>query len=250
MSEERNHVENGDLGGSGDARPRGPDPPELQLPPSLKPFEAALSSLVPRSDRLDRDLIMFRAGQLSVAGRGRRAAWARSALWPAALAAMTTAAAVLLVTLLARPEPPAVERVRIVEAQVASPQRDDAGPAAVDVGHPPGDVEGAPSPPEQSRDDADVRLAIHRPVGQPFDRLSRPRQDGFRVGRMDLEVVDRMLRQGADPWTQVGLPVEGIEQAEAPMPYLERLRTMLDDQARALPAGDRPSSSLESGADS
>ena len=88
-------------------------------------------ALVPRAERLNRDRIMFLAGQASVASKGqpagspettgpqRRAGWA----WPAAFATMTGIAASLLLALAIRPAPQVIERFveRIVTAP-ASPQ--------------------------------------------------------------------------------------------------------------------------------
>jgi hypothetical protein len=114
--------------------------------PDLKAIREALGSLVPRRDRLDRERLMFLAGQASRepneegaadaadghlnatpglfvvsrqialhAGNGRRPhRWG----WPAAFAGMSTVAAGLLVALVLRP-PRVVER--IVEVPVASP---------------------------------------------------------------------------------------------------------------------------------
>jgi hypothetical protein len=84
----------------------------------MKQFEAALAALTPRTDRLDRDRLMFLAGQQSIesarsnlpspigrgtqrvpGGEGKR----RLGTWPAAFAAMTVVAAALLVMLISRP---------------------------------------------------------------------------------------------------------------------------------------------------
>ena len=92
-------------------------------------LEAALGALVPRAERLNRDRIMFLAGQASVAsnrwpaatpgttGPRRRAGWA----WPAAFVTMTGVAASLLVALTIRPAPQVTERIveRIVTAPAA-----------------------------------------------------------------------------------------------------------------------------------
>ena len=88
----------------------------------LNAFEAALAALTPRSDRLNRDRLMFLAGQAS-----HRDTRPRRGSWPAAFVAMTTVAAGLLVALVARP-PQVVERVveRVVEVQVPAAARDAA----------------------------------------------------------------------------------------------------------------------------
>jgi len=80
----------------------------------LSQLEASLAALVPRADRLNRDRLMFLAGQAAAEARlgqvsavpvqpSRRAGW----FWPAATATMTALAASLLVTLAVRPVPQA-----------------------------------------------------------------------------------------------------------------------------------------------
>lgn len=59
------------------------------LKPELAALEAALASLTPQAPRLDRDRLMFQAGQ--AAPRRRAGAW----LWPCATAASLALAAVL-----------------------------------------------------------------------------------------------------------------------------------------------------------
>jgi hypothetical protein len=68
----------------------------------LKSLEARLASLTPRPDRLDRDRLMFLAGQAALVTptTERRSNLA----WPAAFAAMSAVAATLLVMLISRPE--------------------------------------------------------------------------------------------------------------------------------------------------
>lgn len=85
------------------------DQPLWQTPADLKSLESQLGSLAPRSDRLDRERLIFLAGQASAELPSTR--WA----WPASLAAMTAVAATLLVMMLnqpavAPPELPAAER--------------------------------------------------------------------------------------------------------------------------------------------
>ena len=83
-----------------------------ELPADLKAFEARLAALKPRPDRLDRDALLFEAGQAS-AQVGLPYRWA----WPSAFGAMTTLAVVLLTVVLLRPEPqPVVQYVYVEHA--------------------------------------------------------------------------------------------------------------------------------------
>jgi hypothetical protein len=73
----------------------------------LQSFEARLAQLSPRGDRLDRERLIFLAGQASVANEdfGRLppgVAWHSHAGWPAAFATMSAVAATLLVMLIMR----------------------------------------------------------------------------------------------------------------------------------------------------
>ena len=79
--------------------------------PELQAIEAQWSRL-PRADRIDRDRLMFLAGQASVAGRVDQSRPARLAtwFWPASCAGMTAVAAALFAMLVLRPEPQVAER--------------------------------------------------------------------------------------------------------------------------------------------
>ena len=85
---------------------------DFALPPELKAVEAELAGLRPRTDRLQRDRLLYLAGQASLGGPSAR----RTAVpgvhwgWPAAVAAVSAVAATLLVMLLSRPAPQIVER--------------------------------------------------------------------------------------------------------------------------------------------
>jgi hypothetical protein len=93
--------------------------PENLPQPSLTALEQALASLTPAPGRIDRDRLLFRAGQAS-AGRRR---W----LWPAATGVMTSVAATLGFLLLARPAPEPVERVVFI--RIEPPQAPASQPA-------------------------------------------------------------------------------------------------------------------------
>ncbi len=80
-----------------------------ELPRELKSFEARLSGLAPRDDRLDRERLAFLAGQASVIHDSDRltklpGVRLRSRGWPAAFAGMTVVAASLLVALVMQPD--------------------------------------------------------------------------------------------------------------------------------------------------
>ena len=87
-----------------------PDSPE----PELIAIEAALGSLAPARGRLDRDRIMFLAGQASV---GRRSSGRRA--WIAAAAGLALIASVEAALLARRPSPEVVERVVHVREPIA-----------------------------------------------------------------------------------------------------------------------------------
>src|SRR5262245_25108866 len=97
----------------------------------LKSLEARLAMLVPRPDRLDRDRLMFLAGQASIAETmvERTTVFGRNLenrAWPAAFAAMSAIAATLLVILITRPEDivhqplPAATSVRQADPRIAT----------------------------------------------------------------------------------------------------------------------------------
>jgi hypothetical protein len=71
--------------------------------PTLMNLEAALAGLTPRPAALDRDRVMFRAGQ--------RSAERRPLFWPAAAAILALSTGVLSAFLLLRSEPPVIERI-------------------------------------------------------------------------------------------------------------------------------------------
>jgi hypothetical protein len=74
----------------------------------MQTFEARLAQLSPRSDRLDRERLIFLAGQASVSntdfdGAPRARDWRYHPGWPAAFATMSAVAATLLLMLIMRP---------------------------------------------------------------------------------------------------------------------------------------------------
>ena len=77
--------------------PSQPAPGDPARPQALGALEAQLATLRPREDRLDRERLMFLAGQASVAAARQPLSAGRRWAWPVSFGAMTTAAAVLLV---------------------------------------------------------------------------------------------------------------------------------------------------------
>jgi hypothetical protein len=193
----------------------------------MKAVEAELAALRPRDDRLDRERLIFLAGQASVAGRwGRVSGWT----WPASFAGMTAVAATLLVMLLARPEPP----VRIVEVPVEAPPGDVRQPE-VDFGR-HADFPAGPRRPDVQPWPATDALASHRRGLAAVSEMSR-----YRSRTEYLAMVERILAQGADPWAEPHpAQAEGNEPPAGPRPYRQWLKTLLDDQARAEPPRDWP----------
>jgi hypothetical protein len=102
--------------------------------PRLTEVEAALKSLAPAPNRVDRDLVMYRAGQASArtASQGRRA-------WMATAAGLALLATVEAALLACRPGPTVVERVVLVHepAPAAAPRSDIAATTEPLVGMEP-----------------------------------------------------------------------------------------------------------------
>jgi hypothetical protein len=116
------------------------------MPPDLNDLAKALQSLVPEAPRLDRDRLMFRAGQAQV----------RRWHWPALALVTSTVAACLGLVLLLKAPPPPVER--IVYVKVVEPAVSPSPPAVPTPPQPAVDMD-APS----NRDDGrPIRLAYHR----------------------------------------------------------------------------------------
>ena len=109
----------------------------------LADLAAALAGLAPRPPNLDRDRLLFRAGQESAARRGR--------LWPWAAGLLAAVAAGLGVLLVLRPDPQPLERVVYVPVKEEAPhvQPVDMRPAAPAV--PADSDEGAADAAERAR---------------------------------------------------------------------------------------------------
>jgi hypothetical protein len=94
--------------------------PEKIDNPELTALEAALGSLAPLPGQIDRDRLMFRAGQQIA----RRPGW----LWPSATIVLACFSVTLAAILVLRPAPAPVERIVYLPAPEQPP-----GPPAPDV---------------------------------------------------------------------------------------------------------------------
>ena len=214
----------------------------------LKALEADLASLVPRTDRLDRERLMFMAGQESVLARAGRKGTVPFSLrenwdsprenwdsplgrwaWPGAFAVMTAVAATLLVMLLLQPEVPA--EIRFVEAPGPLPDeehiaRDESPPIA-----PPEDRHIEP-PPQRA-----VGPSLLASVGLDWLQLAdrgQPRPEAS-YGRL----LEQMLEGGIDD-RRLPVSVAGPKDAPAPVPYRELRDRLLGEPKRSGPPLRRP----------
>jgi hypothetical protein len=194
---------------------------------NLKPFEAALAALRPRTDRLDgqwRELLAKEAaltaelstlpsgegqgkdcdvlgGHQFVCVRCGSAAPASSVMrhwaWPTAMAGMTTVAAILLILLVVPHNPPAATPV--VVQKPASPSSSE----KVQM--------------------ADFRLATS-------GRTRSPLASG--VGDAPyLRLREQILRDGVESWKpSVSEVVTAVRATEAPLSYKEQLQRLLEQQ--------------------
>ena len=217
--------------GSESAEPLDQHPLNRELPPALKPLEAMLASLSPGADGLDYDLIMFRAGQRSVAGKPRRVSAMRSLAMPGALVATTAVACTLLVMLLARP---VVYRTQTVYVP---------------------SVERSNSDQNNGRVLPEAQLAPDVLVERTWDLPGNDNRDYSRVRAASLEILDWMLQQEVEiQMAPDGVPADAPPQREHrvkdPVPYLQQLKNALDDQWHASVPSDWSNVSLNPGADS
>jgi hypothetical protein len=115
----------------------------------LAALETALAGLAPSPPALNRDRLLFRAGQESVPRRARRWQWATGLL--------AVTAACLGVALVLRPEPPAVVQVVIKDRALPQPPAPGPDPQPVPVRQP-----GPPAPAAEAPDRAGVEAALLR----------------------------------------------------------------------------------------
>src|SRR5262249_5278681 len=112
-----------------------PARPEDARAEGLASLEAALAGLAPSPPALNRDRLLFRAGQESVPRRARRWQWATGLL--------AVTAACLGVALVCRPEPPTVVQVVIKDRALPQPPAPDPETVPVRQPDPPAPAGGA-----------------------------------------------------------------------------------------------------------
>ena len=180
---------------------------EERLDANLKSFEAQLASLIPRTDRLDRERLMFQAGRQTI-----RTSRVSPRVWPAACGLSTTAALVMLVALLMQPEPQVV--VKYVEA-----------PAKVDTQEPDPQQKETITPPESS---------LMATVG--LDSSA----NRWRGKSLYWQRVERALNSEPD-WPAQPVSASETFRATAPVPYRELRDRMLKEPASNGSSLDGPS---------
>jgi hypothetical protein len=179
----------------------------------LNAIAAALSSLSPSTGRLDRDRLMFLAGEaaaqsnlamprLAMSHELPPRLAARRWAWSMAFSTMSAVAATLLAVRLARPEPKVIERIVRLPAE-------------------PQVVVGTLAGAAVTRADAPARL------GQ--DERSSPERPAHdrRIGDGDyLSLRDRVLTLGLDSWTSPR-PTSNAEPQETTHNHRELLESVL-----------------------
>jgi hypothetical protein len=176
----------------------------------LKPLEARLAALSPCPDRLDRDRLMFLAGQASLVDAkfervrtlGSRL---ESGVWPAAFVAMSAVAATLFVMLVG-----ARERFAPPASSAAVSGHSDRAPLA---------IEWSSADPVLSAGDAyavsiesllasdDLRSDIGSSSSDPFETRDRPILTPAGWGQILNEAMDF---QGSRPGASTIHPIQGV----------------------------------------
>jgi hypothetical protein len=214
-------------GGDGPEKGRGG---KLELSCRLKAVEADLALLRPREDRLDRQRLIFLAGQASVseAGHRQRTSFQRWA-WPASFGAMTAVAGSLLVLLLVRPEPQVIERLVYVPSP-STPAKSATTASDVERGSTPG---------YEAR--SQTVAADYTPHSLPL-AASRPSPPGsLPAGGIKFRLFDHLLAE--QPYLQ--MPAEASSGGDADRVNRQilsprRLNELLEESATGGFPADRP----------
>ncbi len=188
-----------------------PDEADFRSPPdaSLRRFEAELSALAPRAVRLDRDRLMFLAGQ-AAAGAPADAQPPRRWIWPVSFSAMSAVAASLLVLLILRPAPQIVERIVRVPVE-AAPQASSNPLEGENVDLVAGPSFDGPSPAETARRADPARGPATTPV----------------VGTAYLDLRARVLAMGIESWQVPSSPADASDRPA--INYHDLLDSLLKD---------------------
>ena len=126
---------------------------------AAKPIEPLLRQLRPRASTVDRDRLMFLAGQ---AAASPAASPIRRWIWPAATAVATCAALVLAVLLLIRPEPQVIREIVYVPQPVSGATQNVVATSHPQPDRPPeraADAAPQPEPPPYRRADPSALVA-------------------------------------------------------------------------------------------
>lgn len=195
-------------------------PPDAETLSDRTAFEADLAALRPRSDQIDRDRLMYLAGQATATPRRPRSRWI--AAWATTVAA-SAAIGVVLTLVLARPEPKFVNR--IVYVPVPARATDVRGRPAEPSG---GQAQASTNPPD----------TLERPISANRAPSTPRLADGFRLDpfarEQHVSVMSRQLQDLLDeaPATP-RRPAPGTSGARPsnPKPVLSRgsLKSLLDD---------------------
>ena len=173
---------------------------------ALQRFEAELAALAPRAAQLDRDHLMFLAGQASAglpAGGHLSRRWA----WPAAFSAMSALAASLLLMLVIRPAPQVIEKIVRVP------------------------VEAVPGPVATQANGEQYAASLGQAISSELPRAvvaKHPRQREPAESAEYLDLRDRVLAMGIDSWQSQSRPSGGGSDA-APVNYHDLLDSLLRD---------------------
>ncbi|HEV3003234.1 MAG TPA: hypothetical protein VGX78_02190 [Pirellulales bacterium] len=167
----------------------------------VKAVEAMLSSLAPSTGKLDRDRLMFLAGEAAALARLPLArAPLRRWAWPAAFSTMSAVAATLLALLVSQPEPTVIERI----VHVPAGQPSAAGVPTKDF------VSGAETP---------NRVEAQRQELPANDRA--PTQGDY------LRLRDQVLALGLDSWSP-GRSAGAAAPADAPQSHRQMVERVLN----------------------
>jgi hypothetical protein len=183
----------------------------------LKAVEAALASLAPSTGRLDRDRLMYLAGEAAALSRFAQSKPAPSHIaqtvstvrgrvplrrwaWPAAFSTMSAVAATLLAMLMSRPEPAVIPQIVYVPVDQ---------PTAVDDST------------ESSMAGSETPIQVGPRHKEQMGNERRPAEGDY------LRLRDQVLALGLDSWSS-GRSAGGAAQADAPPSHRQLVEKELE----------------------